>query len=255
MQGNFPILLAVPGNDRQKAAACDLPLVHMTYTLGSTRLYRTQPPAGRGGIMAVDCSGNYTGTPATLVADATRECMARGFTGIFLDREQPADSALAAACTALERACSAKGIRLYVSPALAKHTHTATVLVSTAIYSGTLERHMTQAAERYGHGRIAMDIERICTDFTLPAPSGQGKAMTATAFQALVQKLHPNVFFSGELCANYFTYRTDGRTHFVLFDDLRSIQRKLALGERLGVQCAFLFYPEVETFLPQLLAR
>lgn len=253
MQENLPVLLAVPGNARQKAASYGLPLVHMTYMLGSTRLYRTQLPAGRGGVMAVDCSETYSGTPATLVADATRECMARGFTGIFLDRDQPANGTLAAACTALDRTCDAKQIRLYVSPSLARHAPSAAVLISTAVSSGTLEQHLLHAAERYGHGRIAMDVERMCTDFTLPAPSGQGNALTAVAFHELVEKLHPNIFFSSELCANYFTYRKDGRAHFVLFDDARSIQRKLALGKRLGVRCAFLFYPEVETFLPQLL--
>lgn len=253
MQGNFSVLLAVPGGFRRPAANFGLPLVHMGYALDSTRLYRTHPPSGRGGVMAVDCTADYTGTPGALAAGAMRECTARGFTGIFLDREQPAGKALATACTALERACSARGIALYVSPALAPYTRTAAVLVSTAVSGGTLERRMTDAAGRFGRGRIAMDIELMRADFTPPAPGGKGAALTAEAFDALVQRLHPNVFFSGDLCANYFTYRAGGRTHFVLFDDARSIRRKLALGKRLGVRCAFLFYPEVEPFLPQLL--
>ena len=123
---------------------------------------------------AVDCSETYSGTPATLVADATRECMARGFTGIFLDRDQPANGTLAAACTALDRTCDAKQIRLYVSPSLARHAPSAAVLISTAVSSGTLEQHLLHAAERYGHGRIAMDVElsliHIYVDFMIGTP-------------------------------------------------------------------------------------
>ena len=61
------------------------------------------------------------------------------------------------------------------------------------------------------------------------------------------------VFFSEELCANYFSYTAQGRAHFILFDTAETLRCKLRLGRERGMETAFLMYPEVSDLLPELL--
>ena len=59
-------------------------------------------------------------------------------------------------------------------------------------------------------------------------------------------------YFSEPLCARYFTYRQNGQTHFVLFDDAATLQRKIALAKALGIGEGLLLFDEVSDILPQL---
>ena len=65
----------------------------------------------------------------------------------------------------------------------------------------------------------------------------------------------PQVYFSDELCARYFTYcvPADG-AHFVLFDDGATIRKKLQVARSLGVKYALLAYPETADLLTVILA-
>ena len=63
------------------------------------------------------------------------------------------------------------------------------------------------------------------------------------------------VFFSGELCARYFTYRTLAADHFVLFDDAETLRRKARLGAELGAAAAFFMLPEVSDLLDDLFSE
>ena len=83
-------------------------------------------------------------------------------------------------------------------------------------------------------------------DFTLPAPTGQGNALSAAEFQTLIEQEAPSVFFSPELCARYFTYTCGKETHFVLFDDAETLNQKLQIGRQLGFSAAFFMWPEIK---------
>ena len=62
------------------------------------------------------------------------------------------------------------------------------------------------------------------------------------------------MFFSGELCAHYFTYMSrDSGAHFVLFDDAGSIRKKLLTARSLGVSQAVLSYPQTADLLGEVL--
>ena len=76
--------------------------------------------------------------------------------------------------------------------------------------------------------------------------------MEPAAFQQLQARLSPSTFFSQELCARYFTYQEDRKTHFVLFDDAGTIRRKIQIGSTLGLSTGFLLFPEVRDLLPQI---
>jgi len=89
-------------------------------------------------------------------------------------------------------------------------------------------------------------------EFSLPEPSGEGRPLTWEALRQLMAEEAPAVFFSGDLCARYFTYTRGGQTRFVLFDDAETLAQKLRLGGALGYRTAFLVYPEVADLLPEL---
>ena len=76
---------------------------------------------------------------------------------------------------------------------------------------------------------------------------------TPEELSALREKCGAAVFFSEELCANYFSYTAQGRAHFVLFDTAETLRCKLRLGRERGIETAFLMYPEVSDLLPELL--
>jgi spore germination protein YaaH len=127
-------------------------------------------------------------------------------------------------------------------------------LIGTAISGGALERRRGEAAEQYGPARIALEVERVASDFYLPAPEGEGRSLGREELKRLIVERNPFVFFSHELCARYFTYMDKkSGAHFILFDDLSSIRQKLLLAEQLGIREAFLLYPEVKDFLKELI--
>ena len=69
---------------------------------------------------------------------------------------------------------------------------------------------------------------------------------------ALREKHPSSVYFSRELMAKYFTYSAGSGTHFVLFDDAETLRQKVRLAQGLGIQTAFLMFPEISDLLPEL---
>ena len=119
-------------------------------------------------------------------------------------------------------------------------------LICTAISGGNFVQRLQEAAAgRDRAGGLALDVQRLRMDFTLPAQSG-------LELQDLLDRESPSVFFSQDLCARYFTYARDGETHFVLFDDADTLSQKLRTGGNMGFAAAFLMYPEVQDLLPKL---
>lgn len=128
----------------------------------------------------------------------------------------------------------------------------ATILLCTALSGGTLEGQLTQAVDQYGAEHLALDLQRLAMDFPLPCPGGQGTPLTLPQLEALAAG-RPT-FYSDALCARYFTLTRQGQTHFVLFDDARTLRRKLDLARQLGIRDALVMLPEVEDLLEPLFA-
>ena len=126
------------------------------------------------------------------------------------------------------------------------------MLLCTALSGGTLEGRLNQAASRYGAEHLALDLQRLAMDFPVPCPSGQGTVLTRSQLAALAAG-RPT-FYSDALCARYFTLTRQGQTHFVLFDDARTLRRKLDLARQLGIRDALVMLPEVEDLLEPLFA-
>ena len=240
--------LAITPKEAEQLPACPLPLVHIAYVIDEGGMLARLPADVRGALMGLSdrCKKPLPHAQA-LIRTILHECDARQFDGVFADLEPSPLPDRAPFLDQLGAALSRNGKQLYTPLPVPS----ANVLVSTAISGGSLREMLCDARTRYG--RIALDVQRLIMDFPLPCMSGQGQPMTADELHTLRKRRDISVFYSRELGAHYFTHRLDGETHFVLFDDAQSLRAKLALGTQLGIETAFLMYPEVRDLLPELL--
>lgn len=252
------IILAAPLESVDAAARTGYPVAHMIYRIGrGYHLYRAQGTEhARGGMMVVDTDGLTGGGPSSaLVMEILGECEKKGFTGIVIDSGGRSTNALTALAAQLASGGAGRGLKVFVPEALAGAGERVAVLVPTALSGGTLSDHIGDALKKYGAGRVALEIERVRMDFTLPAVTGAGKELTAEELQSLMEQHHAQSFLSKELCAYYFTYRDKKGTRFVLYDNAASIRRKLAVASRFDIEYAFIFYPHVADIIDKLSER
>jgi len=243
----FDLILTATPQDTRAAQALSRRVAHLAYGVGPglTLRHGLIGSAMRGGFMVLSDDG-YDLSPGDISAlcrDVLRECGARGFEGVVADFERARAPSLEPFVERCAPALKDMGLKLFVTPRYAELSRDSRVVVSTALVSGSLKERLREARERYGP-RIAIEIERIARDITLPDADGQGRRLEPDELRALTKGRQ--VFFSSELCSHYFTYK-DGEsfaTHFVLFDDARSILKKIQLAAELGVSEGFLLYPE-----------
>ena len=188
--------------------------------------------------------------PDRLARQIARACLRRGYAGAAADFDPPARPDRLALLEALSPLLASCGRTLYVP----EHCPVAgaTILLCTALSGGTLEDRLTQAVDQYGAEHLALDLQRLAMDFPLPCPGGQGTPLTLPQLEVLAAG-RPT-FYSDALCARYFTLTRQGQTHFVLFDDARTLRRKLELARQLGIRDALVMLPEVEDLLEPLFA-
>lgn len=243
------LYLITPTQLREEAAATGLPLVHPLYRAGRGRLMRMgNGPLPTGGFLLL--GGSIGGrSPQLLAQDILGECLARSYTGIFLDPQGPASPMLLSLIPLLEDMAIRRGWVFCITEAYGQHATRAGVVISSALSGGWLEGRITQAQETFGKQRVALALEPVCQDFSLPSPNGQGKALTPEELAALKTKLSPQVSFSPELCAHYFTYHSGRRGRLTLFDDQESFNKKQQIAESLGVRRFFAAYPQVAAFV------
>ena len=249
------VYLAVTPGQLQEAARHTRSLAHVAYRVGegSALLRQSVLMQTRGGLLAVtDQDAPPIDAPEALAAAAVRECGRRGYAGVLLDFQDRTEDRLAFA-KALAAALARTRRTLYVPEDYGPAVPGAVTLICTALSGGDFGQRLREAASAAGGaGKLALDVQRLRMDFTLPARTGEGVPLSPEAFQALMEREDPAVFFSQELCARYFTYARDGETHFVLFDDAGTIRKKLQTGAALGCSAAFLMFPEVRDLLGEL---
>lgn len=221
--------------------------VWAVYRLGG-RLLRLSGQQPRGGLMLMGDSGEC-GAPEVLARDILRECLERSYSGVVLDWYHTGTDR-GALTAQLDRLCTQYGLRLFVPEGYAAHAPRARLLINTAVAGGTLKNCLSQAVQHFGAARLAVDLERLRLDFTLPLSSKQRRALT-------VQELHrlmggKTLYDSHELCARYFTYRSGSENHYVLFDDADTLRQKAALAESMGIREGFFMLPEIRD-IPQVL--
>ena len=75
---------------------------------------------------------------------------------------------------------------------------------------------------------------------------GRERPLTEEELEQLKQRLAPSIFFSGDLCARYFTYMSrDNGAHFVLFDDGDTLRHKVEVARELGIRTFLAPWAEV----------
>lgn len=242
-------VLVVSPPEAQIAAGYHHTLAHAAYRIGeeSSLLRRNLPLQSRGGLLCIsDRSIPSIEDPEHLCRGVLRECSRRNYQGVLLDFEEPPQQDRITFIQRLEKQLSANRRTLYLPELYMGLVPNAVGMICTALSGGTLDQRLREAVGHRGQAdRLALDVQRLRMDFTLPARSGEGIPLSREAFQALLRRENPSVFFSPELCARYFTYTQSGTLHFVLFDDAETLRRKVNLGSALGFSAAFFLWPEV----------
>ena len=250
-------LAATPDKLREAAQFTDR-LAHVAYRVGPDGRLTRQNLLARthGGLMVLGDRGcGPVRDAAALCRDVWRECGNRGFGGVVADFEQSPAPDRAAFLEALGRVLSRNNRRLFVPENYGAAVPQAHVLICTALSGGSFCQRLQEAAVRFGKNRVALDVQRLAMDFTLPSPTGRGRPLPPEELRELMDRLTPSTFYSAELCAKYFTCTQNGESRFFLYDDADTIRQKIRTGHSMGFPAAFLMYPEVHDLLPQLFPR
>lgn len=253
MENTVSLILACPPDFLASAAKTKLKTAVMAYRIGrGFHLYRSEPEPAAAALMVIDDVGLLeTGDPFALAGEAVRECRARGYSGIVFNAVSSSSAGIRPAAAALTGLCAKNALALWLPPPLAQKG-ACRILADTAISAGVLQQRLETLTSRFGRDRISLDISVLRMEFRLPSPSGEARELGREEFLRIMSQSRPKIFFSNDLCANYFTYRQGGETRFVLFDDARSVRAKLKTAEKLGIKDAFLYYPHIRTFLPDI---
>ena len=247
-------LSAIPG-ETAGFSAQGLLYAHVAYRIGpdSTLLRRNLLLETRGGLLSVSSREAPQISDPTALCEATlRECNRRSYNGAVLDFEPPCRRDLLQFAKQLAPLLHNSKRILYVPEDYAHQVPQASPIICTALSGGDLTERLKQAASRYPKRHLALDVQRLCMDFALPARSGEGIPLSDDAFKALLQEKHPSIFFSPALCTRYFTYVQNGIAHFVLFDDADTLRQKVRIGNQLGFSTAFFQWPEISDIAAQL---
>lgn len=258
MPSNSRLILTAPPDHLNAALAFGLPVAHMAYRIGpGLHLLRAQMPVSvRGGLMMMDdVAFDGKGDPSSFCQDVLRECAQRGFDGVILDFERRPSAVQGKIVSELAELMARRDWSLYVPESYAPYSDKIKVVISSALSGGSLTQRLSEAAEQYGAGRVALGVERVAEDFYLPSPNGQGTPLSREALKKRIEERSPSVFFSKELCAHYFTYMSkESGAHFILFDDADSVRQKLQIANKLKVREAILAYPQMDDLLTQILS-
>ena len=233
-------------------------IAHVAYRIGPDgRLARRNLlPRTRGGLLVLeDWESGPVRDAAALCRDVWRECGNRGYGGVVADFEGEPAGDKAAFLEALGTVLSRNRMRFFVPESYGQRIQQAGVLIYTALSGGVLRQRLEEAAERFGPARVSLDLQRLRMSFPLPCPEGVGTLLSGEALEALLREREPSIFYSGDLCAKYFTCTRDGESRFVMFDDADTLRRKIQLGRELGLNAGFLMYPETADLLPALFGK
>ncbi len=246
------IFLSTPPERAQNAAETGLGLSLMAYRIGrGFHLYRTSLPPIRPVIMDIDCAG-FTGygPQELLAAEIVGECVHMGYSGVCLGLEGKPTRQTSDFCALLGDTCRRYQLTLYLPQTFASACDSSVILIPGQNTSGTFEKSLTTLCGRYGPERLALELERVYTDYSIPCPSGAGSILSNGRFQEVCAS---PAFYSQALCTNYASYMSPGgQVHLVLWDDAVSLRGKLAAARAAGISAAFLYYPHVEDILGEI---
>lgn len=249
-------ILVTPPDQIQAAATYGIPIAHMAYRIGTgPHLFRASASiAPRGGLMMIgEDRFDGQGDASMFCREVLRECHAKGFTGVIFDPESQPSPTMARIIAGLSEHLPRRGLSFFLPEAYGNYSSTAKIMISSAVSGGSLKNRLSSVIEQYGVNRVALCLDRSAEDFYLPSPQGSGRALSRDELLHRIETMSPSIFFSNELCAHYFTYMSrDSGAHFILFDDVGSIHKKISLGEQLGIRNFLFFYSQTDDLLPEI---
>ncbi len=250
MESKKNLILVCAGADSAAAASHGLPVLYLCMGVGAGgRIQRLRLPAqAAGNYLGVSDFGVDGPVPRFCAEALVYEVKKRGMRGLFADfeRDLPGIHGL---LRDLDTLLQAEGLTLFVPFCQAAQVSNAVLVTETALSGGSLEGFMGGLLQQYP-GRIAATLRPVSADYRLPAETSEGTNLPAQDRQALQQRHGAQAFFSHELCAKYFTYMDEkGDGHFVLFDDLSTLEAKYARLSALAVSPVFALYPDVRALL------
>jgi len=252
------IYLAVAPEQLPQALRFTERIAHVAYRIGPDgRLAgRNLLPKTRGGLLVLeDWECGPVRDAAALCRDVWRECGNRGYGGVVADFTGEPSEDKAVFLEALGAVLSRNRMKFFVPESYGQCVGQAGVLICTAISGGVLRQRLEAAAQQFGPARVSLDLQRLRMSFPLPCPEGEGTPLSGEALETLLHEREPSIFYSGDLCAKYFTCTRGGESRFVMFDDADTLRRKIQLGRELGLNAGFLMYPETVDLLPALFEK
>lgn len=257
MSDETQLIIAAPPSAVREATAYALPVAHMAYRIGQNlQLLRANIPINlRAGLMMICCSGfDGHGDVINFCRQVIRECSIRNFDGIVLDFEGSAHPLLGQVVSKLGAITAQRNWPLFVPEEYAAFSDHTKIMISSALSGGSLQQRISDAVTQFNPRRIALCVQQVAEDFTLPAPSGCGTPLTQEELKRLIQTRGASVYFSTELCAHYFTYvsRQNG-AHFVLFDNAGSLRKKIQTAKQFNLHSCILAWPEVKDIMDTIL--
>jgi len=232
-------------------------IAHAAYRIGAdSRLLRQAMPVDcKSGILFLsDHSAYPISRPEQLCRDILQECCQRSFHGVLADFEKTVTPDRFTFLQRLQLTMQKNNRRLLLPEHIAQRI-SGVAVICTALSGGNLKERLQEAVDRFGTERIALDIQRLRMEFSLPCPDGNGTPLSRDQLQTMMREHAPLSFYSPQLAAKYFTYCKNGSYRFVLYDDTHTIREKIRLGHSLGISVGFLMYPEVEDLLPTLFGK
>ena len=238
--------LITSARDAHAATATGLPCAFLCYRIGPNGALQRAMFSG-------SCNGGLLGifdAPGLLVADLEQlsqtiaaECRSKLYAGVLFDFQiqDNAQDAFASLCTNLQQ----RSIPVFFPHTMAAAVPKSRVILPGSLSGGTFDEMLEQYTTQYALPQICLDLQRCRHSFTMPSNSPDGQPLMPQELQALLQQYQPKVFFSPELCTNYFTYRPpDQPFRFVLFDDPDTAAQRLRRATDYGVRSCFLLYSE-----------
>ncbi len=245
MSGQIHTYLVTTAQDAKAAEGLGVACAYLYYRVGEAGLLqRAQLPiTAKGGMMGVyDGGGLHRADPQALAQSIVLECKRRGYHGVILDIE--GETGLYQLMQQLSAHLAERGIVHVVPLSMAHAAPHAKILIPSAISGGSFVEMLQSFSARFGASNLCLELVRSCNDFVMPSFSPQGVALSPTDFSDILRKHSPIPYFSREMCSKYFTYRTDGQAHFVLFDDAATAAQKIVLAREHGFFAAFALYSD-----------
>ena len=232
------------------------PCVQMIYRINESGMLQRVPgySAPMRSIMGItDDSGLQKCDPDRLCRDIISELSRRNYAGVVLDiKFGMAD------LDKTEKLCSSlsqRKITYFLPVELAQLSQDAKIIGPSSVSGGGITQLLNMVTEKYPPDRICLELVRSCNDFEMPAYKPDGNPLTKERLDELMSIYSAQGFFSSELGCKYFTYRDDGKVHFVLYDDAQTALFKIQTAQSARLYGVFLLYSEWYDSINQIFGR